>query len=102
LKDDYQGICLLTDKNESIYLVAFRMNDDDEDFADLYSVMSGGNYVVDRIESRHMYTKHCVSLTGHEGVHFRWGSGLRILSAGEIRLLATQRHFVTAIASNTS
>ena len=101
-KDDYQGVCLITDVDQSIYLFAFRMNDDDEDFVDLYSVMNGGNYVVERIESRHMYTSHCVSLTGHEGVHFRWGSGLRILSDGQIRLLATQRHFLNAIASNTS
>jgi hypothetical protein len=43
--------------------------------------------------SRHFYTKYG-GVVGLAGVHFRWGSGLQILSDSSLNFFATQRNFV--------
>lgn len=99
----YSSLCLVTDKNNGVYMIGFWTEAADSapvDYMDLYSVDIGNQRVSDVLKSRHMITQYG-DIVGPAGVHFRFGAGLRILSDTALKAYATQRNFVSgALASN--
>jgi hypothetical protein len=92
----YDSICLLTDINQQIYMVGFRVHGlggANEDYVDLYKIDLKQQSISQVISSRHFYTEHG-GVVGLAGVHFRWGSGLQIINDSSLNFLATQRNFV--------
>lgn len=88
---DLSEICLLADSNNKLYMVGFRL-DDNDDFAYLYGINLEAQQVSPIGKPRHMYTHKGGGLPGHFGVHFRWGAGLDINADG-LRFRATQKLF---------
>lgn len=99
----YSSLCLLTDKNNNVYMVGFWTEAPESapvDYMDLYSVDIANQRVSDLIKSRHMTTAYG-DIMGPDGVHFRYGAGLRILSDTALKAYATQRNFVSGeLATN--
>jgi hypothetical protein len=92
----YDSICLITDVNQQIHMVGFRVHNlggSNQDYADLYEIDLPGQCVSEVISSRHFHSKHG-GVVGLAGVHFRWGSGLQIVSDSSLDFFATQRNFV--------
>jgi len=77
-------------------MVGFRTHDPgigNEDYVDLYQIDVQKRIVSQVIARRHMYSKHG-GIIGIDGVHFRWGAGLQIVSDTSLNFFATQRNFV--------
>jgi hypothetical protein len=93
---DYSSINLLTDVNQDIWMVGFRTRDlatSKDDYVDLYRIDPQTRQVSSRTTRRHMVTKYG-GIEGMDGVHFRWGAGLQIISDDSLTFFATQRNFV--------
>ncbi len=99
----YSAVCLLTDKNNGLYMVGFWTENPESapvDYVDLYSIDIENQSISDVLKSRHMITQYG-DILGPAGVHFRFSAGLRILSDTTLKAYATQRNFVSgALASN--
>jgi len=92
----FSSLCLVTDTNEKIYAFGFWVEGSVSytDKITLYSVdYSGSHKGVKKLSERHMTTV-CDGIQGIDGVHFRWGAGLQVLSSTELNFFATQRNFV--------
>lgn len=91
----YSSTCLLTDRSNKIYLVGFWTERPDVapvDYMDLYSIDLFSGTISDVQLSRHMVTEYGGTV-GIDGVHFRFGAGLSILSDTALKALAAQRNF---------
>lgn len=81
-------VCLLTDTDQVIYLLGFRMVEEgDADYVDLYKV-DVANQSMTLLESRHVDTH---SPGNRDGMHFRWAGGVQIYADNSLRFLATER-----------
>lgn len=95
-QEGYSSVCLLTDKNNGLHMIGFRTDDSNtapEDRMDLYTINIDKHSLSHEVASRHMVTEHG-GIVGPDGVHFRWGAGLRIASDDKLKAYATQRNFV--------
>ena len=99
-KSGYSEICLVTESNQYqwLYLVGFRVHKEYsgmkyEDLVDLYRVFPEDRHI-ELLKTRHLTTDYGNGIQGIEGVHFRWGAGLKIISETGMKFYATQRNFV--------
>ncbi len=95
------NLCLVTDKQEKIYMIGFRSTADViglpiADYADLYLIDTNKMTVNPQASNIHFICNHGPLIPG-VGVHFRWGAGIRIISPQKVEVLATQRNFVPPI-----
>lgn len=93
-KDDYQGIALVTDQDNKIYLIGFRSESEFTSYKDkvvLYSIDTDEE-IIDKGKDRQMTTHHG-DIKGQAGVHFRWGAGLQVTDDTKLKFFATQRNF---------
>lgn len=99
-QDGYSSICLLTSKAGALYMIGFRTHaadSDPEDYMDLHEInIDKGKLSL--VSSRHMVSEYG-GIVGPDGVHFRWGAGLRIVTGDSdsdvaLKAYATQRNFV--------
>jgi hypothetical protein len=96
------NLCLVTDKEEKVYMIGFRSIADDVvglpvvDYADLYLIDTSTMTVNPKASNIHFICNHGPLIPG-VGVHFRWGAGIRIISPQKVEVLATQRNFVPPI-----
>ncbi|MGB9928514.1 MAG: hypothetical protein ACPK85_08930 [Methanosarcina sp.] len=95
------NLCLVTDKQEKIYMIGFRSTADKiglpvVDYADLYLIDMNTMNVNPKTSNIHFICNHGPLIPG-VGVHFRWGAGIRIVSSSKIEVLATQRNFVPPV-----
>lgn len=99
----YSTICLLTDKNNGLYMIGFWTESpelDPVDYMDYYTLNIDKKSISGVVERRHMITEHG-GVVGPDGVHFRFGAGLRIMSDTSLKAFATQRNFVVgSMATN--
>jgi hypothetical protein len=99
-QSSYTSLTLLTDISGIVYLIGLRVEGEEssyKDIADLYrldteKLSKGESNVAKLIRSRQLKTVHG-SIIGIDGIHFRWGSGVKICSSHNLKLLATQRNF---------
>jgi hypothetical protein len=100
----YSSTCLLADKSNGLYMVGFWTRDPEVspvDYMDLYSINLDKKIIYDMTEPRHMITAYG-GVKGIDGVHFRYGAGLSILSDTELKALACQRNFAFGyVTANT-
>jgi hypothetical protein len=96
INGDIQNICLVTDKQEKIYMIAFKSAADDlglpvVDYVDLYLIDITTKKISTIISNIHFICDHGTVFPG-TGVHFRWGAGIRVVSPQKIEVLATKRN----------
>jgi hypothetical protein len=95
-QSSYTNLALMTDIHENVYLIGMRSEGEGTsyaDYTDLYSVtVNADSVTVGEAQNRHFKCVHG-SIIGIEGIHFRWGCGVDIVSSDELSLQATQRNF---------
>lgn len=98
----YSSIALLTDKNNGLYMIGFWTEGaegaDPTDYMDYYTLNIDKKSISAVVQRRHMITRYG-GIAGADGVHFRFGAGLRILSDTTLKAFATQRNFVARTLS---
>lgn len=97
---DYQGLALITDTEQNIYMIGLRTDDlfgSNKDYMDLYKLdISNPAYPfsTDVVDPRHMTCVHSgAAIPGADGTHFRWGAGGVVSDLNSLILWATQRNF---------
>lgn len=92
---DCQGMGLATDGNdEAVYMVAPVLRGAD-DWVYLFRLNIGDSSVsATPILGRHMIC--CGGIIGHSGIHYRWGTGIRIRPQNKLVVLATARNCLPA------
>ena len=98
---DYQGLALITDTEQNIYMIGLRTDDlfgSNKDYMDLYELdisNSAHPFSTDVVDPRHMTCVHSGgAIAGANGTHFRWGVGGVVSDLNSLILWATQRNFV--------
>jgi len=91
------NVCLVTDVNDQPYLIGFTatagiLDHPDKDYAELYRV-DLDRKVLEPVVERHMVTRSGVHFPILGGVSFRYGAGLRILSATRLAFFCSARNF---------
>lgn len=93
--DDVQNLCLVTQEDNTVFLVAFCSSKSGTSFKDTLELwkcnMDSGKPLFSRVgDPFHVKT----SGGGAAGVHFRYGAGMRICGDNTMEFYATQRNFV--------
>ena len=93
----FAEMCLVTQQDNKVYCIGFWV-DGTIVFDDYCTLLlyDRDQHSVDKLKERHMYTTHG-GVKGLAGVHFRYGSGLRITSDTSMDFYATQRNFVAGL-----
>ena len=93
-KNDYQGIQLLSDQSNQVYLIGFRSESEGTSYKDKMVLfrIDLKNETATKLKDCHMKSEHGASI-GKSGVHFRWGAGLSIVSEQSMKCFATQRNW---------
>lgn len=92
------NLCLITDREEKVYMVCFRSDrsgDSCDDYVDLHLIDTSTMAIEVSKYNIHFISDHKMLLS-FMGVHFMNGAGIRILSPQNIEVLATQRYFESA------
>lgn len=95
------NVCLVTDMAGQPFLIAFTSTDGifgrpEKDWASLYAVDLEGQRV-EPVEQRHMVTSSGIHIPVLDGVSFRWGAGLRVVSPTQLEFFCTSRNFTGEI-----
>jgi hypothetical protein len=95
------NVCLVTDMAGQPFLIAFTSTDSilknpEKDWASLYVVDLEGQRV-EPVEQRHMVTSSGIHIPVLDGVSFRWGAGLRVVSPTQLEFFCTSRNFAGEI-----
>ncbi len=99
------NICLVTDIKGQAYLIGFTatagvLDRPDQDWVGLYKVHLDQPRLEPCVE-RHMYTTSGIHVPILEGVSFRYGAGLRILSPTQMAFFCSARNFIGDLKINT-
>lgn len=91
------NVCLVTDVAGRPFLVGFTsvpgaFDRPVADWASLYAV-DVANKRVEPLVQRHMVTSSGIHFPVLDGVAFRWGAGLRVVSPAELEFFCTSRNF---------
>lgn len=102
----YSSLSLLADQSGKVYMLGLiSSNGHEEDYMELFQVVFDGDKPTEIIrvpnDNNPNYKFREVEMErghwpGPMGVHFRWGSGIEILSQETIRVWATEQHITTA------
>jgi hypothetical protein len=94
----YSEICLLTDVNQTVYMIGFRTEnipntaEGYNDYMDIFKINTNDWRIEPLNSSRHMHCNH-KRTKGMFGVHFRWGAGIDIQVYGSwINVYVTERN----------
>lgn len=106
---DYQGMGLISDRNDNFYLIGFNTTPGGlvggNDWADLFSFdpTQQSDKMITKLANLHLTTEGGHGPSGYM-VHFRWGSGLRIVNPETMHFFASERniHDPTCINSFTA
>lgn len=102
-----EGIGLITDTNENVYMIATEVRRESATFGDyvnLYPLNIGSDMSVVVKDSQRV-VRHLVNdggISGVDGSHFRWGPGVEITPDGKINILVTSRNIIHSIFAGTS
>jgi hypothetical protein len=93
------NICLVTDVAGQPFLIGFTSTAitfgiPREDWASLYAIDLERQQIIP-VEQRHMVTSSGIHLPVLDGVAFRWGAGLNIISPTQLEFFCTSRNFTS-------
>lgn len=99
----YDGMALMSQPDNSIWMAGFHSTGNYTDYADLFNLTSVSPGKVVTIQDpfkkptqrEHFETETETSIAGYS-VHFRWGTSLNIYADDKLRLNASEREFGTA------
>ncbi len=99
--DDFEGLGLVTDVNNNIFLIALFSREEYATLAD-YAMLLGIKKIEGhdnfQIEGEYYETKHLIShgaVGGKDGVHFRWGNGIYISEQQGLCIVGTARNILS-------
>ena len=100
-KDDFEGIGLVTDQKNNVFLIALFSRGDHLTYGDFAMLLGIEINISDQnnsIKGVHYETKHLTSrgsIAGVDGVHFRWGTGVYVSEQEGLCIVATSRNILS-------
>lgn len=91
---DCQGMGLITEAtSEDVYMLAPVKEKTNQDWIYLIKLNIGGTSVTTEPKTCRHITSHG-GISGVDGIHFRWGAGMRVTPGGNLVVLATARNIL--------